>query len=1537
MADAQWVPEPETGRWYVNWTDYDGTTFRKYSDERQGSQSYQEPPATYQGQDAVETSGPISSDPRRQHRDGYQESPRYHQSTRSSRHGRRRPPSVAQFSSPTELMGPEWSSEQEAYNGAEEFIWPGSRRTSSAQQDRNLFPCKAAYEGAGVESTTAGIERVALQDYTLQDYNLQDYNYEIGPLYNDPPALSTAGPLSCQWPTSLDATVTPQSNAQFGSNTSKHGSARPPIEVPDNPRSGDSERLDPSYKIRKTGYKRFFGCGRVFQILWTNPGAAANAESENEQFQSQVGYMVAQGQYVYSKIRRFVVVRRNDRSCQCLPVTTYDGKGYMARRINLDQHGLIYDITSEPIDLNITGITKSPLRLRPSKNGARLDTECFVNYGRAYCVDTNVKVKDLGQLDSASRKLLRQYYREIHFPPDEEKSSGPSYTQPSKSLSDQLVDVRGGGGWVRPEPRPTMSDYSGTYGQIGTREGSGTNDQVGEHSTQSHYTISSRPEEPIDVSRLPLEEQNADVKVHDSPSVSRALGVSPLLDEPSQLVPAQNPAISRHSSNSSLYSLASMVFSVTAQSTLSSASSINADPIYQQQLVDLLLDDLELHDLFQKAIRKTSLEKFENNFKRCLVMFSEHLRVEAPSSLPAYAPKLIRKFSTNAAHLIRRFFESTQPSDRSKIEKDIDEATEAIEDADDEMDAEIEGDENEGELPTLEADLVATLSFKMLRENFRIFLESDQVRRAVFECWPAALPWTESVELKYSAFTGLRNLISVRSHERSLTKMLTIVGTDEAAEAINCEEYLLRQWPEIGQCLVRCLEIFLSSNLQLAVRDSTGGISIQMFPVEDASSQTQRGVTMIVWASYRLQGQIAAAASWLSAVLRVSPHQNICKSHVSVRAMRSGASTKQESSEHPKKIIHVTLDPLESIMNPLTCWHSLFPYNVIAHGFAIRPRLKGHGLEISFANLAFASRCLSFVAYEDGLIAHGLKSVIIPMTELKDDDAIQWHFESKAKQPSRKIASIPQILRLRRIDDWYRELDPKQLMDRRCFLGWVEKANVVIGTPNYALEVGPSRAQACPSVKHIQRYELTAGLSILSWATLQGTYVREPVSIPNAISTSQQNDLLDIINTTTDDNAIIFDYGQETGWCLPQASIVLQMAHSMVTMNHYEIYDGDRAVSKNDPRFFGQPSSDGALAACNALKQSFGLKIRKHTAGPGVFVEEDFPVLLAKIWHTISDIAVSLESAVNKLHLVEDLTPKYILGVDLQEALKNKQSMGIRRALVNQPWTHLTIENPVVFFCRNLRPPIVPASITCRSWSNVPLYQNLLVAMGSTVHTFLDSRNDGLAEGLHWCASPPKLIETHQEAENASIRHIQKLQSKRKPSSNATVRAAIQSYLQGAFIFGNGTELKCSERPNSLVIPCKEYSPLRIASISTVSSSGSATSSEPVEESRSTSPRMRSNSTSGESDPDLEESTSKSGPEVSTTQTQPIAVPLEQPLEDLSDLSLGLHELNNVSLRSNDMAEGSRRKGISSIVAKVWKRHEDRSEDRKDKRTRWWP
>jgi hypothetical protein len=92
-------------------------------------------------------------------------------------------------------------------------------------------------------------------------------------------------------------------------------------------------------------------------------------------------------------------------------------------------------------------------------------------------------------------------------------------------------------------------------------------------------------------------------------------------------------------------------------SSYSSYPSSGSLPDYVERLRDFLLSDVQLQALFEEATQKVSLERFEKNFKRCLQQFSKDLEHEAKSNLLVEASKVVYKYSGNAAHLIRRFFE----------------------------------------------------------------------------------------------------------------------------------------------------------------------------------------------------------------------------------------------------------------------------------------------------------------------------------------------------------------------------------------------------------------------------------------------------------------------------------------------------------------------------------------------------------------------------------------------------------------------------------------------------------------------------------------------------------------------------------------------------------------------------------------------------------------------------------------------------------------------------------------------------------------
>ena len=235
--------------------------------------------------------------------------------------------------------------------------------------------------------------------------------------------------------------------------------------------SGEKEKLDSRYQVRNHDYKKFFRPGRVFSTLWTVP--ASGKTNNNETFISVVKF----GEKVHTKIRRFVVVKQKNHRCTCLPVTSYEGRGYKKPDIDLAEHGFIY---SSKRPKNISEITKKALKVSLSKGAEPLRDPSLINYGCMYTVETNVKVMDVGTLEADSLGLLDLYYNEVNH-------SGITDSKPQRDESD-LTGVGAGfssggqsygsgtrGGYMS----PTMHDRTSSFGS-----------QPSSHNTSDTYRVS---------------------------------------------------------------------------------------------------------------------------------------------------------------------------------------------------------------------------------------------------------------------------------------------------------------------------------------------------------------------------------------------------------------------------------------------------------------------------------------------------------------------------------------------------------------------------------------------------------------------------------------------------------------------------------------------------------------------------------------------------------------------------------------------------------------------------------------------------------------------------------------------------------------------------------------------------------------------------------------------------------------------------------------------------------------------------------------
>ncbi|KAH8634480.1 hypothetical protein IG631_09880 [Alternaria alternata] len=198
--------------------------------------------------------------------------------------------------------------------------------------------------------------------------------------------------------------------------------------------SYNHEQLDASKRCHALANQHMLMCARVSagcaavacDILcqWPEPAGQVNpGKTRNSTHFSTVQY----GETAFSEIRRFVVVRNKGDFSQCMyvdstrnlalhlsdelisPVQTYRGRGAARPGLIMSDHGVIHTSATAPNLLPGEALTKYSIQVQ-STEGELLEPESRVNYGKAYAVEHNVKVLDIGMVLEGHRYLIKQYF-----------------------------------------------------------------------------------------------------------------------------------------------------------------------------------------------------------------------------------------------------------------------------------------------------------------------------------------------------------------------------------------------------------------------------------------------------------------------------------------------------------------------------------------------------------------------------------------------------------------------------------------------------------------------------------------------------------------------------------------------------------------------------------------------------------------------------------------------------------------------------------------------------------------------------------------------------------------------------------------------------------------------------------------------------------------------------------------------------------------------------------------------------------------------
>jgi hypothetical protein len=288
-----------------------------------------------------------------------------------------------------------------------------------------------------------------------------------------------------------------------------------------------------------------------------------------------------------------------------------------------------------------------------------------------------------------------------------------------------------------------------------------------------------------------------------------------------ELLRPQTPKkIRRSSSVDSLSSAVDSIFSLASNTDTELTSYAHSIDICER-LVSLLWEDLELRALFGEGMQKTTLERCERNFRRSLILCSVQLRAQASTSEERQIGRAIKYLARNAAHQFRSKMasqtESMEYTENRSVEADKEIDDLAIEDYEDNLDEESENDPDEVEIKfqSLEKSFQGSDALLTLKDNFRLFVRPNPVRKAMLDGWPASYPRRSGHWISYLIrWELLEYLRKGFSKGQRLGDVMTITsqikqgveGELPNAQAASCRDYLSLNWPDLGTFVLDGIE-----------------------------------------------------------------------------------------------------------------------------------------------------------------------------------------------------------------------------------------------------------------------------------------------------------------------------------------------------------------------------------------------------------------------------------------------------------------------------------------------------------------------------------------------------------------------------------------------------------------------------------------------------------------------------------------------------------------------------------------------------------
>jgi hypothetical protein len=318
--------------------------------------------------------------------------------------------------------------------------------------------------------------------------------------------------------------------------------------------------------------------------------------------------------------------------------------------------------------------------------------------------------------------------------------------------------------------------------------------------------------------------------------------------------------------------------------------------------------------------------------------------------------------------------------------------------------------------------------------------------------------------------------------------------------------------------------------------------------------------------------------AWFTAVFRVATPNSLT---VSTAIFRNTPLENRSLSGCEFEIFPKTLNLSALVsgstsdeMTP-TCWHRLFHGTILAFGFPISERDEGVGVQIPFELMTSLANITTAIYQEGGeaiLIGHSV--ALFPSEELRD--GIQWHcLGAGDNEPISSLAETFISLK---------NADFDELSSRRTFLGYYEKALVLLGTKKLLKANAVAGSDLNPANSRIELARegtFSFGLSIKSIVngTIAGKWT---ITKTHRVSLADNREYFDLLDDAQARPVLVYDRMAESAWLVAELSLVLHIALTYLAqpLVQRRRKTGYKPLSGPWPELpYAKSSHDGGMAA----------------------------------------------------------------------------------------------------------------------------------------------------------------------------------------------------------------------------------------------------------------------------------------------------------------------------------------------------------------------